>query len=262
MITTPALYLLRIDDLCPTLARERWKLLRGMIDEFGIRPILAVVPDNHDPALEISPPDVSFWSQMRCLESAGATIGLHGFRHLCLSEGQSLLTLHRTSEFAGVPVNTQRAWIRGGIRVLRDHGLDPRLFVPPRHGFDANTLMALRFEGMPLLSDGFARAPFLRGGVIWIPQQLWAPVEKHKGVWTICIHPNTVRDDAVEDLRAFLRSHSSQFTSIDGLLARRSPTELTFLDRLQTELSLRRVMISRGLRFIRRFSALASSNSV
>jgi predicted deacetylase len=262
MIRTAVRYLLRIDDLCPGVSHERWREFRALIEEFRLQPILAVVPDNHDPALQFSKPDSSFWSQIRILESAGATIGLHGFRHLCLSRGRSLLGLHRTSEFAGIPANAQRAWIRDGLRILRGHGLDPRVFVPPRHGFDLHTLAAIRSEGIPLLSDGFAHSAFLRGGVIWIPQQLWAPVEKPSGTWTICIHPNTARDDEIAGVRAFLRAHFRQFTSVDRLLASESPAPLKLFERIQAELALRRVLLSRALEPVRRLSALRASNPV
>ena len=87
-----------------------------MIEEFRLQPILAVVPDNRDPELEFSPPDPEFLERMRMLEAAGATIGLHGYRHLCESRGRSLLGLARTSEFAGVAAETQRAWIHEGLR--------------------------------------------------------------------------------------------------------------------------------------------------
>ncbi len=262
MIPSPANYLLRIDDLCPTVSHGRWKLVRALIENFHLQPILAIVPDNHDASLAVSPPHPAFWDEMRALESSGATIGLHGYHHLCFSPGRSLLGLHRMSEFAGVSASTQRAWIHEGMRILRRYGLDPRVFVPPRHGFDEQTLAALRAEGVSLLSDGFARFPFLRDGVIWIPQQLWAPIEKPNGIWTICIHPNTARDHEIANLRAFLYAHSSQFTSVDRLLAQQSPAPLTVFDHFQTELSLRRVMISRSLKTVRRFRRLASSNSV
>ena len=126
MIPAPAQYLLRFDDLCPTVSRERWRRFRSLIEEFRLRPILAIVPDNCDPELQVSPPDPAFWEQMRALEAAGATIGLHGYRHLCSSRGRSLLGLDRMSEFAGVAIETQRAWIREGLRILRGHGLNPQ----------------------------------------------------------------------------------------------------------------------------------------
>lgn len=56
MIPKPAQYLLRFDDLCPTVSRARWERFLPLIEEFGIRPILAVIPDNLDHSLELSPP--------------------------------------------------------------------------------------------------------------------------------------------------------------------------------------------------------------
>ena len=248
MILTPAQYLLRIDDLCPTMSREGWQRFRVLIEEFRLKVILAVVPDNRDPALQVSAPDRSFWGEMRALEEAGSAIGLHGYRHLCRSRGRSRLGLDRASEFAGLPLETQRAWIREGLKILRGFGLDPRIFVAPRHGFDAGTLSALRSEDIPLLSDGFARRPFLCGGVAWIPQQLWAPLEKTSGVWTICVHPNTATDAAIGELRAFLRAHADEFTSVDRLPGEFPPATLTLAERIQAEAALCRFKLFRMAR--------------
>ena len=232
MIPQLAQYLLRFDDLCPTSSRQGWQRFQTLIEEFGVQPILAVVPDNRDPELELAPPDAEFWVRMRGLELAGACIGLHGYQHLARSEGRGLLPLHRWTEFAGVDEETQRRWIRSGLEILRGHGLNPRIWVAPRHGFDANTLRALGAEGIDVLSDGFARVPFTRGGLTWIPQQLWEPVEKAHGLWTICVHPNTAKDGEVDRLREFLRGHAAQFTSVERVLAEFQPAKLSSAERL------------------------------
>jgi hypothetical protein len=114
-----------------------------------------------------------------------------------------------------VDPDTQRAWIRAGFEILREKGLHPQVWIAPRHGFDRNTLGALEAEGVNYISDGFARVPHRRLGVIWIPQQLWSPVTKSKGLWTICIHPHAATDLDVERLRWFLKGHWPQFTSFD-----------------------------------------------
>jgi hypothetical protein len=246
-----AQYLLRFDDLCPTVSREGWRRCRAVIDEFQIQPILAIVPDNRDPELQAAPPDAEFWHQMQGMERAGAMIGLHGYRHLCANHGRSLVPIHRASEFAGLPAETQRAWIREGLRVLRDRGLDPKIWVAPRHGFDRNTLRALRSEGIQLVSDGFARRPFLRGGFVWIPQQLWAPLEKPDGLWTICVHPNSASEMQIAALRGFLRGHAPQFTSVDRMLAGSPLSELTVAERIDEKLALLRLRAARTKRRLR-----------
>ena len=261
MIPAPAEYLLRCDDLCPTMSAERWRRIELLIEEFQLQPILAVIPDNRDPELELSPPDPNFFERMRRLEACGAIIGLHGYRHQCESRGHSLVGLACTSEFAGVSAQTQRAWIHEGLRILRGHGLNPRIWVAPRHGFDHRTLDALCAEGIMLLSDGFARVPFRRRGLTWIPQQLWGPVAKPKGLWTICLHPNTVSDAEIALLRAFLTAHPDQFTSVYRVLFRSQPTTLTLAERIYADAALRRLKISRATRRLRHLTILRSSNA-
>jgi hypothetical protein len=218
MIPKPAQYLLRFDDLCPTISAERWEQCRRLVEEFGIQPILAVVPDNADSDLDQAAYDPSFWTCLRKMEAAGAAIGVHGYRHLCCSRGGSLLNLHQETEFAGVDFETQCRWIQAGFTILREKGLNPRLWVAPRHGFDRNTLRALRESGVEHISDGFARRPFRRGGLTWIPQQLWAPVPKSMGLWTICIHPGTADAAGMVRVRSFLETHAAAFTSFDRVL--------------------------------------------
>jgi predicted deacetylase len=244
MIPRPAQYLLRFDDLSPTMDLSRWRRFQTLIEEFGIRPILAVIPDNQDEELNLSQPDPRFWDRMRRMEAAGALIALHGFQHLCNHTGKSLAPLHRHSEFAGVPEQTQRQWIRAGLRILRGHGLNPRIWVAPRHGFDRSTLRVLREEGINLLCDGFARAPFIRRGLIWIPQQLWAPEKKSKGLWTICLHSNSASESLVDQLRDFLSRHAAQFTSVDRVLTEFPPARLELAERLYEAFAQGRIQAS------------------
>ncbi|MGA2831903.1 MAG: DUF2334 domain-containing protein [Terracidiphilus sp.] len=248
MIPKPAQYLLRFDDLCPTMALHRWQRFLPLIEEFHLRPILAVVPANQDTELNLSAQDPEFWARMRAMEAAGATIALHGLHHYCASLGKSLLPLHLHTEFSGVPEEIQSEWIREGLKILRGHGLNPKIFVAPRHGFDHATLRALRGEGIQMLSDGFARVPFVRGGVAWIPQQLWRPVEKNKGLWTICLHSNFANAAQVAQLRDFLSEHGTQFTSVERVMAELSPAELSLNEKCRENLALWRTRAAKAKR--------------
>jgi predicted deacetylase len=231
MSRASAQYLLRFDDLCPTMARVRWKRFERVLEEFAVRPILAVVPDNRDPALICEPPDPDFWKKMRAWEEAGATIALHGYRHVCASSGRSMIPAPTYTEFAGVPEHMQRRWISEGLQILRAHGLRPRLWIAPRHGFDEATLRALRAEGIQCVSDGLARVPFVRGGLHWIPQQLWEPEERRTGLWTICIHSNTAASGTAERLRTFLAKNRAQVTTFDRVNAEWHPKRLGIVNR-------------------------------
>jgi predicted deacetylase len=248
MIPRPAHYLLRFDDLCPTHDRERWRRFLPILAEFRVKPILAVVPDNRDPELVVNEADRGFWAEMRELEADGASIGLHGFRHLWAARGRSLVPLHDESEFAGVPEAMQRQWIHEGLEILRDYGLNPTIWVAPRHGFDRATLRVLLQEGIGVLSDGFAQRPFLRGGVVWIPQQLWGPQHKRSGLWTICLHSNTATDAQIKDLREFLSQHRSQLTTVERVRAEFEATQLTLAEQIGQEAATIRIRTRRSLK--------------
>ena len=245
MVPRPARYLLRFDGLCPTMSRAHWARFQTLIDEFCIRPILSVIPDNRDYRLNVESPDPDFWSRMRSMEAAGSVIALHGYRHICDSDSRGLIPLHRRTEFAGISESTQREWIQRGLQILRNQGLNPRLWVAPRHGFDRNTLRALQKEGISYLSDGFARVPFTREGITWIPQQLWKPVNKNRGVWTICIHSNIAGNWLVDRLRVFLSDHASQFTSFDRLVEEYQPAPLPPTERIYAAVALWTTVVTR-----------------
>lgn len=246
-LTEPAQYLLRIDDLCPTVHRERWSGLCELVREFGIKPILGVVPDNYDPELKVSAQDERFWDGVRGLQEQGAAIGLHGYRHVCSSGCAGIHPLNTGGEFAGVAAEMQRCWIREGLAILRREGLEARLWIAPRHNFDGNTLRVLRDEGIEYLSDGLTRRPVMRAGVVWIPQQLWRPVEKRRGLWTICVHPNTLTNGGLVELRNFLRESSGQFTTFDRVLRESSPFPPSCLELLQERAEILRIRLRRRL---------------
>ncbi len=243
MIPKPAQYLLRVDDLCPSVWREGWERLRNVIERLEVHPILAVVPDNDDPELKQSPADPAFWEQVRSLEARGADIAVHGYRHVCESTGRSLLGIHGRTEFAGVKYETQRNWIRAGFEMLRGRGLQPRLWIAPRHGFDRNTMRALAALGVGYISDGYARVPFRRQGIAWIPQQLWGPVAKNRGLWTICIHPQTADSFEVQGLARFIEEHREQFTSFDRVIREFPPKPLGLGEWLYAEMAQARIRI-------------------
>ncbi len=246
--TQNAQYLLRVDDLCPTVHERRWQRLAAMISEFGIRPILAVVPDNQDAELRSSPHDPSFWARMRAMQEAGAVIAIHGFTHECVHRGRSILPFHSRTEFSGRPLEEQREMLRAGLEMLRAEGLNPRLWVAPRHGFDWNTLTALREEGIGYLSDGIAHRPFLRGGVVWIPQQLWAPVERRKGLWTICLHPGSMILPAAQELRSFLTRHAAHFTSFDRVIQDYAVRRMSTPERVYEAAAMGHLLLRRSLK--------------
>jgi hypothetical protein len=106
-------------------------------------------------------------------------------------------------------------------------------------------LRALKAEGIKTLSDGLTRIPFRREGVTWIPQQLWGPVEKRRGLWTICMHCNSAKGVEVDALVAFMRRNARSFTSVDRVLSEFDMRELDAGERVYERLTLLRIQASR-----------------
>jgi hypothetical protein len=96
-------------------------------------------------------------------------------------------------------------------------------------------------HGVDFISDGFARVPFRRHGITWIPQQLWGPARKKMGLWTICIHPSAARLSDAEHLRQFLKDHAHQFRSFDRVIEEMPAGSVGLHERVYARIELGRV---------------------
>ncbi len=227
-----AKYLIRLDDACPTMHREKWQRIEDLLDRFLIKPIVAIVPKNEDPKLVADSFDELFWSRVGSWKSKGWTIGLHGYTHSMFpTKVPQLLPYYERSEFSGLSYTEQAKKIREGMTILTSHGINPEVFVAPAHCFDKTTLDALKNESpIEVISDGIAINSFYHLGVFWLLQQLWQFSFKWFGLWTICIHPNTWKDADFENLESGLIQHHSLFVSYNDIIfTERSPS---FLDKL------------------------------
>jgi len=169
-----ASYLVRFDDICPTMKWSVWDRIEAILQEHGVRPMLGVIPDNQDASLRVDPPNPAFWDRVRQWQLWGWTIGLHGYQHLYTSQSAGLVGIKKASEFAGVPLREQRTRLLEGFRILNDEGVRPRVWIAPGHSFDQTTVTILKDIGISCISDGLFVWPRTdRGGSLWIPQQLW-----------------------------------------------------------------------------------------
>lgn len=186
-----ATYLLRFDDICPTMNWQCWERVERVLMEQKIRPILAVVPDNQDPALCVSSAEPRFWDRVREWEARGWTVGIHGWQHRLVTTNSGIVGVTKQSEFAGLPLEIQRRKISAATATFREQGLSGKLWIAPAHSFDYVTLQVLKEFGINSISDGFSVWPFTDSqGILWVPQQLWSFRYRPCGVWTICFHIN------------------------------------------------------------------------
>lgn len=206
-------YLIRLDDACPGSNWDKWNQVFALLDKYSIKPIVAVIPNNADPAFN-SPTSIGedvFFEKMRRIQNAGYKLAIHGYNHVYTNDNSGLLKITAHSEFAGVSYEIQYAKISNAKMIFDKEGLEADLFVAPSHSFDENTIQILRSLGINNISDGLYTHPFSKGGCRFIPCQLWYPVMKSKGTWTICIHPDTISEKQLYDLENFIKVNLSSF---------------------------------------------------
>lgn len=214
-----AKYLLRFDDICPTMNWRVWAEIEAILWREGISPILAVVPDNRDPKLRVDREDPRFWQRVRYWQSQGWTIGLHGYQHCYVTREAGLLRLNRYSEFAGLPAPEQEAKLRRAAAILQQEGVHPQVWIAPAHSFDGNTLTGLQKINLRIVSDGFAPLPHLDArGMLWLPQQLWDLQWRPGGVWTVCYHHNSWGPGELARFRRQVRRFRKAITSFPEIV--------------------------------------------
>lgn len=225
-------YLIRFDDICPTMNWAAWEGIEAHLVRQNVRPILAVVPDNRDPNLMVAPPRKDFWEQVRKWQAMGWTIALHGYQHVYVNKNPGLMGLTRQSEFAGLSHQEQEDKLRKAAAIFAEHGVHVDAWVAPSHSFDRTTVKILGDLGVSVISDGLWPWPFSdKGRMTWVPQQLWTFQPKPPGVWTICNHPNGWTDHKVEWFGEMLESYAPKVTDLAAVLQVFSGREQTLSNR-------------------------------
>lgn len=213
-------FILRFDDICPTMNWRIWRLLEADLCELNIKPLMAVIPDNRDRHLMVSTPDDGdFWKHVRCWQERGWTIGLHGYQHRYVTSVAGMYGRVPRSEFAGLPHEIQEIKLRNAVRIFRENGVLPAVWVAPAHSFDSTTVRILSKLGIRIISDGYAIYPYQDdNGVTWIPQQVAKFRRLPFGIWTICCHINEWRDADTERFRHDLRKYGRHFTAVTDVV--------------------------------------------
>jgi predicted deacetylase len=244
-----ASYIVRFDDICPTMNWRVWDRLEPVLDRHGVRPILAVVPDNRDPKLLVDSAKVDFWSRVRRWQATGWTIGLHGYQHLYATRNAGLVGINGFSEFAGLAEDVQRDKLTRALQVFEQEGVHADAWVAPAHSFDAMTVGLLLEAGVKVISDGYYCRPVRHLGALWVPQQLWRFRSMPAGLWTVCYHHNHFDEAAVARFTADIGSHANCIVDAPRVGAIENMPERNFLDRALssawlTALKLKRLRIS------------------
>jgi hypothetical protein len=211
------------------MSRAKWDLVESGFDQLRVRPVVAVIPENKHEVLNYDAPDPEFWGKVRRWKEKGWAIAMHGYTHAGVPiSGHPILPVSGHNEFAGLPYQEQAQRIRESWGIFREHELTPAVWIAPGHCFDTSTLRALRDETeIRIISDGIAFEPYYEHGLHWLPQQLWWPAERFSGIWTVCLHPNTMSFDEIGCLIDLLEQrYHDRIIALDNVVFTKRPRTL------------------------------------
>ncbi len=214
-----AKYILRLDDACPTMDRDKWDRLEELLRLYNIKPIVSVIPKNEDENLKLHSEDKFFWKKVKQWELDGWSIALHGYEHLYKTNEAGLVPINHKSEFSGLAYEIQRKKITSGFKIFQENNINCKIWVAPGHSFDKNTIKALLdVTNIRIISDGIAFKQYYDLSMYWIPQQLWKARKMLFGTWTICLHPSTMTEYQFQQLESFLKDNYSSFENVELLV--------------------------------------------
>jgi len=204
-------FLLRFDDITPT---SNWAVIDAVFercDAHGVKPLLAVVPDNKDPRLVVQDARADFWDLLSRRHEDGWAIGLHGLHHVYETTDAGIIGVNPRSEWAGVAPATQRARMHAALDIFAKHGIRPDAWVAPAHSFDDATCRVLREAGITAISDGYFPAPSIdRHGLRWIPCQSGSLQPWPWGLWSVAMHLDAWNRSDIADFDRLLGKHAHE----------------------------------------------------
>jgi len=244
-----ARYLLRFDDLCPTMNWKVWDRVEEALISSGARPLMAVVPDNQDEFLVIDKARDDFWARVRAWQERGWTIGVHGFQHTHITDDEGLVGINRRSEFAGLTLAEQERKLRSANQIFEREGVRAEVWVAPFCSFDDTTVTALGSVGIGVISDGLWIHPHADGnGVVWIPHQIWRFRRMPFGVWTVGCHHNRWTE---EQLQAFVRdlaAYRERLVDVPAIIEEYADRKRRWSDRVASRAILAMILAKRRAR--------------
>jgi len=212
-------YLVRLDDACPQMNKLKWQRIENILDKYGIKPMVGIIPHNEDPTTCVDVVDTDFTSKILNWQKKGWAIALHGYNHVCTTVTGGVNPVHKRSEFAGLSLVEQKEKISKGYKTLIATGLLPKYFFAPSHTYDENTLEALVEETpIRIISDTIALQPYKQGVFTMIPCQMGQfrrpPIG---GYWTFCFHPNGMDNAAFDIFECFIKTNIEYFISFNDI---------------------------------------------
>ena len=208
---------LRFDDISENM---NWKLMEkceSLFDEFNIKPVLGVIPNNKDSEFLIFPKKDNFWSILKKWQDKGWEISMHGYCHVYDKETnkKDYFGYGGKSEFFGHTYEEQLSRIKRGLQIFKDNNIQIKSFFAPNHTYDNNTFKALKDVGIREVIDGYGLFPYEKNGIKFFPQLFYKLLLLPYGIQATQIHLNYWNEKDFENFEIFIRKNFKNILSFD-----------------------------------------------
>ena len=211
-------FLIRLDDVAENMNWDMMERVTGLFDEFKVKPVLGVIPNNKDPELLSYPKkNINFWNQVKNWREKGWEIGMHGNNHLYDNFCTKIDYLGHggNTEFCGLAYEVQEKKISEGLDKFKKEKIKIRTFFAPNHTFDDNTLIILKKFGITNIIDGYGLAPYDEKEIKFIPQLFYKIYPLPFGIQTFQIHLNYYNQSDFNNLKKFIGLYSKKIINYD-----------------------------------------------
>lgn len=212
-------YLLRLDDACDTMDKDKWERVEKILDKNNILPLVALIPNNNDNNMIKQIKISNFEDIIERWNKKGWRIGQHGYDHCYVNNCGGINPVNFRSEFAGLSLEKQLEKVQLGKKMLFEkYNLESDIFIAPSHTFDENTITALKKSDIFKISDGKFLYPCKYKDVVFIPQQV-GDFRKilFPGIWTFCYHPNEMQESDFIKFEKFLEKNKDRFITFNDI---------------------------------------------
>lgn len=210
-------YILRLDDASEYMDISNWIYMEKILDQYNIKPIFGIIPQNEDVDLIKLKKVDDFWGLIEKWINKGWTPALHGYTHVFETNKGGINPINKKSEFAGLTYECQSEKIHKGYQILKNHNVKPKIFFAPAHTFDENTLKALKTEtDIRVISDTISYDVYYDKGFYFVPQQSGKVRKLPFKIVTFCYHPNIMKDEDFDVLKDFLDKYACRFVPFDS----------------------------------------------
>ena len=246
--------LIRIDDVCENMDWELMSKLEKLFDQYSIKPVLGVIPNNKDEEFLAFSRNDNFWNEVRRWQTKGWEIVQHGYTHiydkLCRKK-TDYFNYGGGSEFFGHPLDTQEIRIKKGLEKFKKEQINIRAFFAPNQTYDKNTFIALKNNGIKEIIDGYGLMPYTENNIKFIPQLFEKVVLLPFGIQSTKLHPHKWKEIDYINFKNFIKKNSAKIITYDQALGKINDNIFYKMIRLLTTkiLRLKRIRLKKDSEF-------------